>query len=95
MKITRARILQILAVLIVDAITLVVLELFLSGLQVNTFMSAIAAAIAYAISQAVFWFIFIQFLTWLPAILYPILTFVVSGFRDLCGNQFVAWRQHR
>jgi hypothetical protein len=80
MKLTRIRILQIAAVLVVDAITLIVLELFLSGLQIDSFLAAIAAAIAYAISQAVFWFIFIQFLTWLPAILYPILTFVLSGF---------------
>ncbi len=40
MKITRFRILQIAAVLVVDAITLIVLELFLSGLQVDSFLSA-------------------------------------------------------
>lgn len=80
MKLTRIRILQIAAVLIIDAITLLVLELFLSGLQVDSFLAAIGAAIAYAISQAVFWFIFIQFLTWLPVFLYPILTFILSGF---------------
>ena len=80
MKLTRIRVLQIALVLIVDAIALVILGIIMSGLVIDSFLSAIGAAIALAVSQAVFWFIFIQFLSWLPVFLYPILTFVLSGF---------------
>jgi uncharacterized membrane protein YvlD (DUF360 family) len=51
----------------------------LSGIQVNSFVSALAAAFAYSIAQAAFWFIFIEFLSWLPPLLYPVLTFVLNG----------------
>jgi uncharacterized membrane protein YvlD (DUF360 family) len=79
MKLTRARIVQIITILVVHAVTLFILAFFLSGLQVDSLLSAIGASIAYTIAQATFWFIFIEFFSWLPMILYPILTFVLSG----------------
>ena len=80
MKYNRLRIYQIVAVLVVHAITLIVLAYFMEGLQITSFAAAVGAAIAYTIAQAAFWYIFIEFLTWLPPLLYPILTFVLSGF---------------
>ncbi len=79
MKLTRARIVQIITIVVVHAITLLILAFFMSGLQVDSFLSAIGASIAYTIAQAAFWFVFIEFLSWLPVFLYPILTFVLSG----------------
>jgi uncharacterized membrane protein YvlD (DUF360 family) len=70
---------QIVTLLVVHAITLFILPFFLSGIQVDSSLSAIVAAIAYTIAQATFWFVFIEFFSWLPMILYPILTFVLSG----------------
>jgi putative membrane protein len=80
MKANRLRLYQIAAVLVVHAITLIVLAYFMEGLVVTSFLAAVGAAIAYTIAQAAFWFIFITFLTWLPPLLYPVLTFVLSGF---------------
>ena len=80
MKIKRLRTYQIIAILVVHAITLIVLAWFMEGLAITSFRAAIGAAIAYTVAQAAFWFIFIEFLSWMPAFLYPILTFVMSGF---------------
>jgi len=80
MKISRARVVQLIANLIIHSITLFLLQFLLSGVQVDSFRSAVAAALAYSIAQAAFWFVFIEFFAWLPPILYPILTFVLNGF---------------
>ncbi len=80
MKANRLRLYQIIAVLVVHAITLIILAVFMDGLVVTSFMAALGAAIAYTLAQAAFWYIFIKFLTWLPPLLYPLLTFVLSGF---------------
>jgi uncharacterized membrane protein YvlD (DUF360 family) len=79
MEQTRARIVQFLANLIIHAVAIFLLQFLLSGIQVNSFVSALAAAFAYSIAQAAFWFIFIEFLSWLPPLLYPVLTFVLNG----------------
>jgi uncharacterized membrane protein YvlD (DUF360 family) len=79
MKLTRARLIQIISIIVVHAITLVILQVFLPGIQITSFLAAIGASIAYTVAQVVFWFVFIEFLAWLPVILYPILTFVLSG----------------
>lgn len=65
---------QIVAVLVVHAITLVILAVFMDGLVVTSFMAALVAAIAYTLAQVAFWYVFITFLTWLSPLLYPILT---------------------
>jgi uncharacterized membrane protein YvlD (DUF360 family) len=80
MKYNRLRLYQIIAILVVHAITLIILAYFLEGLVVTSFIAAMGAAIAYTIAQAAFWYIFIEFLTWLPPLLYPVLTFILSGF---------------
>ncbi len=79
MKLTSARIIQIITVLVIQAITLVLLELFLPGIRIASFAAAVGAAIAYSIAQALFWLVFIEFFAWLPVILYPLLTLVLSG----------------
>jgi putative membrane protein len=79
MKPDRLRLYQVITVLVIHAITLIVLALFMDGLVITSFMAALGAAIAYTIAQVAFWFIFIEFLTWLPPLLYPLLTFVLNG----------------
>jgi uncharacterized membrane protein YvlD (DUF360 family) len=87
MILSRARIVQIVSVLVVQALTLIVLQAFLPGIRITSFWSAIGAAIGYTIAQAIFWFVFIEFLSWLPVFFYPILTFVLSGVAvALIGN---------
>jgi len=79
MKLTRGRIVQLVSVVVIHALTLLVLQFFLSGIKVDSLRAALAASIAYSIAQAAFWFIFIEFFSWLPVYLYPILTFALSG----------------
>ena len=89
MKITSRRIVQVVSILVVQAITLLLLQSVLDGLQIVSFWSATGAALAYALAQIVFTLIFIGFFAHLPAILYPILTFVLSGAAVLVIGNFV------
>ena len=87
MKITRGRIIQIISVFVVHAITLFLLQRSLSGFQVDSLRSLVAITIALAIAQSAFWWVFINFFAWLPSWLYPILTFILNGFLVmLIGN---------
>jgi len=79
MKLTRARIIQIISVLIIQGLVLIALQALLPGLRITSFWSALGAALGYSIAQAIFWYVFIEFLSWLPVLLYPILTFVLNG----------------
>ena len=89
MKITSRRIVQAISILVVQAITLLLLQSFLDGLQIESFWSTVGAALAYMIAQVVFTLVFIGFLANLPAILYPILTFVLSGAAVLIAGNLV------
>jgi len=80
MKLRRRQLVQIITIIVVHALTLLVLAKFIPGITITSFLSAIGASIAYTVAQAAFWFVFITFLAWMPAWLYPILTFFLSGF---------------
>ena len=87
MKINRARVFQIVSLFVIQAIALIVLQAFLPGIQISSFVSAIGVAVAYTVAQTVFWLIFIQFFARLPGILYPLFTFILSGiFVAVSGN---------
>ena len=90
MKFTRRRIFQAISILVVQAITLILLQSFLDGLQIETFWSAIGAALAIMLAQVIFGLIFIEFLAHLPVILYPILTFFISGSAVLIIGNLVS-----
>lgn len=79
MQLTRARIIQFLSIVIVDAIVLFLTALVAPGFAINSFASAIGIVIAVSIIQAVVWWLFINFFAHLPAILFPILTFLLVG----------------
>lgn len=79
MQLTRARIIQFLSVLIVDAIVLFIVARVAPGFSINSLGSAILIVIAVSVIQAVVWWLFINFFAHLPAILFPILTFLLIG----------------
>jgi len=79
MKITRARIIQLISIFIVQAIALEILALILPGFVVTSLRSLFGAVVAISIAQALFWWVFINFFAWLPAWLFPIMTFVLNG----------------
>jgi hypothetical protein len=79
MKSVPRRLSQFILIVLIHAVTLLVLELFLEGIVIDSFLAAIGAALAFTVAQAGFWLLFVEYLTWLPPILYPVLTFVLSG----------------
>ena len=89
MKFTSRRIVQVVSILVVQAITLLILQSLLDGLQIDSFWAAVGAALAYTIAQIAFTLIFIGFFAHLPAILYPILTFLLSGVSVLIVGNLV------
>jgi hypothetical protein len=68
---------------------LIILQIFLGGLQIGSFWSAVGAALAYMVAQAVFVLLFIQFFAHLPVILYPVLTFFLSGAAVLIAGNLI------
>ena len=79
MKLTLRRIIQILTVLIVHMILLFILGNRLPGFDVSSFKSLFVFTIIYAVAQAAFYWVFVNFLSWLPTVLYPLVMFVVNG----------------
>ena len=79
MKLTRARIVQILSMFVVQMLTLFILPNFLSGFTYDSFRSLFVLTIVLAITQSLFWWVFIYLFSWLPVWLFPILTFVING----------------
>jgi putative membrane protein len=89
MQLSRARIVQVISVFVVQVIALIVLAWLLPGFQIDSLASAIGVLIAYSIAQAAIWLVFIHLLSWLPTILYPILTFALTGATVAFAGNFV------
>jgi hypothetical protein len=51
----------------------------MSGFQADSLRSLVVMAIALGITQSALWWVFINFFSWLPSWLYPILTFALNG----------------
>ncbi len=87
MKVNRARIVQIISVIIVHVITLIILAYFLDGFSYTTLRSLFTMTILVALGESLFWWVFITFFSWLPVWLYPIITFALNGaFIMVIGN---------
>lgn len=80
MKITRGRLVQIIVIFVVHVITLFFLSWLLSGFNADSLRSLVVFAILIGVAQSAFWWVFINFFSWLPVWLYPLLTFVLNGF---------------
>jgi hypothetical protein len=89
MKITRARLVQVISIFVVHVITLFILSRLLSGFQADSLRSLMVVTIAIAVAQSAFWFVFINFFSWLPVWLYPILTFFLNGLLVLVVGNLV------
>jgi len=79
MKLTRARIIQIISVFAAQVLTLFILPYFLSGFTYDSLRSLVVLTIVLAIVQSLFWWVFINLFSWLPVWLFPILTFLLNG----------------
>jgi uncharacterized membrane protein YvlD (DUF360 family) len=87
MNITRARLVQVISVFVVHAITLWVLQALMGGFQVSSLRALLVITLVLGVAQSAFWWIFVNFFAWLPVWLYPILTFFLNGlFVVLVGN---------
>jgi putative membrane protein len=75
---TRDHIRQYITVIIVQIITLLVLG-NLKGLQIQSIFSVLGITLAYLLAQMIYWWSFINFFSYLPAWLYPLITFILSG----------------
>ena len=84
----RQSIWQIIAIIIIQGITLVILGLLLPGLVIESILPAIGIAIIYLFSQALYWRLFIQFFSRFPAWLFPLISTVVTvSLLIYLGNQ--------
>jgi len=97
MKLTRGRIVQTISVFLVQMLTLFILPYFLSGFTYDSLRSLFVLTIVLAITQSLFWWVFIYLFSWLPVWLFPILTFLLNGalfFRigDLVKGIYIADR---
>lgn len=89
MKISRARVIQFLSVLIVQSLALLFLAYFSPGVTISSFWSAVAIALVLAVLQAGVWWLFINFFANLPALLFPFLTFILMGVATLFVANYI------
>ena len=91
----RKLIAQILIIAVVEVLALIILQALLPGLAITRVVSALALAGVFILSQIIMWWVFVTLFSWLPVILYPLLTFVLSGiavvfFGDLIPGVSIA-----
>lgn len=75
----RQRIFQYVAIIIVHVITLLLLASLWDDLQIQSIAGILGVTAVFLITQVVYWWLFINFLSWLPIWLYPLLTFLLAG----------------
>lgn len=78
MKISK-RILQYAIITIVNAVTLLLLTVFMKDFQIQSLEGAIGVALVYMLAQVIYWWLFIDFFSRLPVWLYPLITFLLAG----------------
>lgn len=87
MKLSRAHIIQTVIIFVVQSVVLIGVAYLAPGIEIDQFRDALLFAIVLSIASAIGWWLFIQYLGHLPAILYPIIMFVVGGwFVAFLGN---------
>lgn len=89
MKISRARVVQFLTVLIVQSLALLLLAYISPGINIDRFASAVAVALVLGVLQAGVWWLFINFFAHLPALLFPFLTFILMGIATLFVANYI------
>jgi uncharacterized membrane protein YvlD (DUF360 family) len=79
MNLTRSRIIQVVSVFIVQAITLLILPFVVSGFTYDSIRSVLVLTLVLSLVQSLFWWVFIYLFSWMPVWLFPILTFLLNG----------------
>jgi hypothetical protein len=79
MKLTRARIFQLITVFLTHVVMLYILQRTLAGFHADSLGSLMVVAIVLGIGKSAFWWVFIQLFSWLPGWMFPILAFVLNG----------------
>ncbi len=78
MKRFSARVVQSLIVFVVEAITILIVAYIAPNIVVDSFWAALLFAIVLSIASAIGWWLFIQFVGRVPAILYPLIMFIIA-----------------
>lgn len=80
------RLSQYVSIAITQIVTFFILS-HLHGLQIKSLESAIGIALAFLAAEIIYWWSFINFFSYLPVWLYPLITFILSGgILMLIGN---------
>jgi hypothetical protein len=80
---------QIAIIAVCGAVTMFLLAWWLDGFTVSSIGSAILMTGALLLVQSIYWWVFINFFTWLPVWLYPIVSFLLSGLSVYIAGEFV------
>lgn len=76
---TKKHIRQYITITLVQAIALLLVSLWMDGLQIRSFSAAIGVAFAYLAMLVLYWWVFLNFFSRLPVWLYPLVTFALTG----------------
>ncbi len=79
MKLTRKRLIQVIATFIIHALTLVVLQRLWTGFNISSLRALVVVTLVLGFAQSAAWYVFINFFSWMPGWLFPIFTFFVNG----------------
>ena len=86
----RRQLVQLITVFIAHMIALYILSQLMAGFHAENLRALAVITIVIAVAQAVFWWVFVRFFSWLPGWLFPILTFILNGALIYwVGNQVV------
>ncbi len=89
MKLDRAHIVQVISLLLIQSVVLLLLSFTTPGVKIDSIWSAIGMAIIISVIESIVWWIFIEFFAHLPIILYPLLTFLLTGAGVLLAGNYV------
>lgn len=83
------RMIQYLIIFIVNVITLYVCAATMKGIHIQSIPAAIGVSLAFIGAQILYWWFFINFFSYLPVWLYPVLTVVLSGMAFLILSNLI------
>lgn len=76
---SRARIVQFVSLIVIQALAVMLILWLLPFTKELDLWEAIVVVVIVSFAQAAFWYIFINFFSWLPVIVYPLATFLLTG----------------
>ena len=86
----RRQLVQLISVFIAHMIALYILSQLMAGFHADNLRALAVITIVIAVAQAVFWWVFVRFFSWLPGWLFPVITFALNGALIYwIGNQVI------